>query len=378
MSAWRYCVPTSIHFGPGFFDRSGELVRWVGERPLVVTGRNSTRKTGTLERLLAQLPNAIVFDEVEENPGTLVCERGAALCRQHQCDAIVALGGGSPMDAAKAIAVLATNEGPCTDFLGAEKYRVAPLPIVAIPTTSGTGSEVTPYSVLTQESDHSKRTISGAALFPRIAICDPLLTHTMPRAVTIATGLDALSQCMEGILSRNGTPFGDVLAYEGIRLVHEFLPRAIDQPDDAEAREQMMFAAMLSGCVIAQSGTTLVHGMGYAYTCHCNVAHGLANALLLAPVFRHNAKHAPEVVAKIADALGANDPDPATAITTAVHALLERCGVDTAAKAQGVEEAKLIEFTRALIAEPYRFKNQIGEFSEDYLLGLYRESYDGR
>ena len=282
------------------------------------------------------------------------------------------------MDAAKAIAVLATNDGTCADFLGAEKYRTAPLPIVAIPTTSGTGSEVTPYAVLTQESDNSKRTISGAALFPRIAICDPLLTHTMPRAVTIATGLDALSQCMEGVISRNGTPFGDVLAYEGIRLVREYLPRAIESPDDAEAREQLMFAAMLSGCVIAQSGTTLVHGMGYAYTCHCNVAHGLANALLLAPVFRHNAKAAPEVVAKLAEALGATDSDPAQAITRGVHELLARCGVDAAGKVHGVDEGKLLDFTRALLAEPYRFKNQIGEFTEDYLHGLYRESYEGR
>jgi len=379
MSAWRYCVPTSIHFGAGYFEHCGELLRYLGARPLLVTGKHSARRTGMLEHALEQVPAAVVFDEVEENPGTAVCERGAELCRAHQCDCVVALGGGSPMDAAKAIAVLATNPGRCADYFGAEKYKAAPLPIAAIPTTSGTGSEVTPYAVLTQESDNTKRTISGAALFPRLAICDPILTHTAPRAVTAATGLDALSQCMEGILSRSGTPLGDVLALEGIRLVRAYLPRALDTPDDAEAREQLMFAAMLSGCVIAQSGTTLVHGMGYAYTCHFNIAHGLANALLLAPLFRHNARYAPEAVARIAEALGAPAGDaPGEAVAAEIHALLDRCGVDRAARAHGAQEPALLGFTRDLLAEPYRFKNQIGEFDEAYLHGLYIESYEGR
>lgn len=356
MSFWRYCVPTSIHFGRGLFSQVGVLTRFAGERPLIVTGRQSARRTGMLEYLLEQLPEAVVFDAVEENPGTAVCARGAALCRQHGCDVVVALGGGSPIDAAKAIAVLATNPGDCNDYFGAEKYRQPPLPIVAIPTTSGTGSEVTPYSVLTREDDNTKRTISGAALFPRIAICDPELTLTMPRAVTAATGLDALSQCMEGIVSRSGTPMGDILAFEGIRLLREFLPRALDTPDDVEAREQVMFAALLSGCVIAQSGTTIVHGMGYAYTCHFDIAHGLANALLLAPVFKFNARHLPDKVARIASALG----EPGGGIVEAVHGFLHRCGVNPAAKNHGAIEVPLMNFTRELIAEPYRFKNQVG------------------
>jgi alcohol dehydrogenase class IV len=379
MTAWRYCVPTAIYFGRGMFGNSGDLAQLLGERPLIVTGRRAARSTGMLEALLEQVPAAIVFDGVEENPGTLICERGAALCREHHCDAIIALGGGSAMDAAKAIAVLATNPGRCVDYLGAEKYSAAPLPIAAIPTTSGTGSEVTPYAVLVNEADNTKRTISGAALYPRVAICDPELTLTMPRAVTLATGLDALSQCMEGIVSRAGTPLGDVLAMEGICLLREHLPRVLAAPDDLDAREQVMFAALLSGCVIAQSGTTIVHGMGYAYTCHFNIAHGLANALLLAPVFHFNARHLPAKVARIAGALGAQDlGDPAAAITTAIHALLNACDVDPAASAHGAERGKLLDFTRELLAEPYRFKNQYGDFTEGSLHALYLASYEGR
>lgn len=379
MSFWRYCVPTTVYFGRGMFTRAGELVRMAGARPLVVTGRNSARSTGMLEHLLEQLPEAVLFAEIEENPRTAVCERGGALCREHGCDVIVALGGGSPMDAAKAIAVLATNDGPCVNYLGAETYSVPPLPVIAIPTTSGTGSEVTPYAVLVNELDNTKRTISGAGLFPRIALCDPELTLTMPRGVTVATGLDALSQCMEGYVSRNSTPMGDVLALEGCRLLSEYLPRVLRAPDDLEAREQVMFAAMLSGCVIAQSGTTMVHGMGYAYTCHFNIAHGLANALLLAPVFAFNAGHIPEKVAKLALALGAaNAEDPAAAIAERVHAMLAACGVDPAASAHGSRREALLGFTRELMAEPYRFKNQVGEFTEESLHALYLASHEGR
>lgn len=377
MSHWRYCVPTSIQFGRGTFAHAGGLARYLGSVPLIVTGRQSSRRSGALERLLEQVPTAMVFDEVDENPNTATCERGAERCRASGCDSIIALGGGSPIDAAKAMAVLATNAGSCSDYFGAERFIAPPLPLMAIPTTSGTGSEVTPYAVITNEADNSKRTISGAALFPRVAICDPELTVTMPRNVTIATGLDAVSQCMEGVVSRNSTPMGDILALEGCRILREWLPRAIAAPDDLDAREHVMFAAMLSGCVIAQSGTTIVHGMGYAYTCHANIAHGLANALLLAPVFKHNAAYLPEKVAALAGALGLASGPPAEAIAAAVYSLLRDCGVDPAAKNHGTTPEMLDAFTHELIAEPYRFKNQVGEFTHESLRALYEASHVG-
>lgn len=380
MSLWRYCVPTAVYFGRGLFARSGELVHLLGQRPLLVTGRRFARESGLLEQLLEQLPGAVVFDAIEENPGFQVCERGALVAREQGCDAVLAFGGGSAMDAAKAIAVLATNPGRCEDYLGAEQYKTAPLPIAAIPTTAGTGSEVTPYAVLVRESDQTKRTIAGAALFPRLALCDPELTLSMPRTVTVATGLDALSQCMEGYVSRGSTPMGDVLALEGCRLLHEFLPRAVEHPDDLEAREQVMLATLLSGCVIAQSGTTIVHGMGYHYTCRAGIAHGLANALLLAPVFRHNALYLPAKVAKLAEALGSPtaQADPGGAIVAQVHALLDACGVDPRAETHGVEREALRTYAEEIWAEPVRFKNQIGEFSLESLHALFLASFDGR
>lgn len=375
---FRFALPAIIEFGANSFDSLGARANSLGSAPLVVTGKHSARATGLLDRALQQLPNARVFDAIGENPDTTICEHGAAFCREHKCDVIVAIGGGSPMDAAKAIAVLATNDGPCARFFGADQYTNAPLPIIAVPTTAGTGSEVTPFSVLVDPTARTKRTVAGTALFPRVALLDPELTRTMPRHVTIATGLDALSQCMEGIVSKKSTPLGDALALDGIRRVCEFLPRAAnDGANDIDARAEMLYAALVSGIIVAQSGTTLVHGMGYAYTIECGIAHGLANALLLAPVFAHNARIAPNRVAAIASAMGGDPASPGAAVVQSLYDLLERLGVSRRARDHGVTEEQIETFATEIAKDPYRFRNQIGDLTRDDVYRFYRQSLDG-
>jgi len=372
---FRFFVPTDIVFGNGVFDQLGAHSKKWGAKPLIVTGKRSARAAGLLDRALTQLPGARLFDAIDENPDTAICERGAQVCREHGCDVIVAIGGGSPIDAAKAIAVMARNDGPCETFFGADRYAHAPLPIIAVPTTAGTGSEVTPYAVIVDTVTNSKRSISGAALFPRVALLDPSTTATMPRSVTIATGLDALSQAMEGIVSRKSTPMGDTLALDAIRRVRVHLPAAAD--GDPAARSEMLYAAMLSGCVIAQSGTTLVHGMGYHYTLACGIAHGLANALLLTPLFLHNARCTPDRAAAIAQAFGEHGGDPGPAIARSLHALFHRLELSPAAKDHGVKPDQLELFARDVASDPYRFRNQLGEISKDSILGFYRQSFHG-
>lgn len=377
LNPFRFLLSTEIVFGCGSVSSLAAHVSRFGARPLVVTGRHSARDTGILDRVLDRMPNATVFEAIDENPDTTICEQCAAACREHGCDVIVAVGGGSPMDAAKAIALLARNDGACDRFFGADKYANAPLPVIAVPTTAGTGSEVTPYSVLIDPVQRTKRTIAGAGLFPRVAILDPELTRSLPRHATVATGLDALSQCMEGMVSKKSTPMGDAIALDGIRRVCEYLPRAVDNGDDIEAREHMLYAALLSGIIVAQSGTTLVHGMGYSYTIDCGIAHGLANALLLAPLFAHNAQIAPERVARIAGAMGGGDSNPEAAVVRALYALLERLGVSAAARDHGVTEAQIERFATEIAGDPYRFRNQIGELSREDVLRFYRQSYAG-
>jgi alcohol dehydrogenase class IV len=334
-----------------------------------------------LDRALAQFPGAAVFDAVEENPSTETCERGAEECRRKGCDFVLGLGGGSPIDAAKAIAVLATNPGPCREYFGANKYGEPNLPIVAVPTTAGTGSEVTPYSVLVDTETAFKRTLSGKSLFPVIAFLDPELTLSLPRDVTVNTGLDALSQAMEGMVSRTSTPTGDVLALEACRLIREWLPRCAADGANLEARTRMLYASMLSGCVIAQAGTTLVHGMGYYYTLRFGIAHGRANALLLTPLFRHNARCETAKVAALAAALGhpvAEEPEAvADAIAGALHEFLRELGVSPAARDAGVAPDDLQVYADEVAADPYRFRNQPGTVGREEVYRFFRESYEG-
>lgn len=381
MRDFTYHMPTRVVFGEGCLDTLKELCQAFDGKALIVTGSESARRIGALDRALAQLPDAAVFDGVQENPTTDTCERGAALCREKDCAFVVAIGGGSPMDAAKAIAVLVRNSGPCADYLGTDRVKNGALPIVAVPTTAGTGSEVTPYAVLVDTADASKKTICSNHIFPTIAVLDPRLTVSMPSSITANTGLDALSQAMEGMVAVHATPKGDVLALETCRIVKKWLPRAVADGTDIEARAQMLYAAMLSGCVIAQSRTTLVHGMGYYFTLEYGVAHGLANALFLTPVFQHNARCLPGKVAAIADALGAPcepTPDAARkAITQAIHGLLETVRMSPAAKDAGVDSDRLDLFAREIYSNKGRLKNQPGDLSLEDVTRFFWKAYEG-
>jgi alcohol dehydrogenase class IV len=373
-------MPVRVVFGEGSARTLGELCP-PHRRALVVTGRRSSRASGALDMVLAQFSDAVVFDEVDENPCTDTCDRGAALCRAEGCDLVIALGGGSPIDAAKAIAGLALNEGPCAGFFGRETFPHGALPVTAVPTTAGTGSEVTPYSVLVDAATRTKRTIGGTALYPHVAVLDPILTVSMRPEVTRNTGLDALCQAMEGFVSRKSTPPGDALALEACRILRAWLPVAVRDGSDRTARGHVLYAAMLSGCVIAQSGTTLVHGMGYAYTLGCGVPHGLANALLLAPVFAHNARCLPEKCALLAGALGhkadAADPALPEIVARAIHGVLTECGAPVAARDAGVGEGLLGRFAAEVAADPYRFRNQPGDIGERECHAFYRASWAG-
>lgn len=381
---FTFYAPTRVISAPGCLERLAEVAReW--RRPMVVTTRGARSRPDWLEPVTVHFAEAVIFDQVEENPGTETCNRGAAIAREKGCDGIIAIGGGSAMDAGKVIAALAVDETlHAKNLFGSERYTQQPLPIVAVPTTAGTGSEITPYSVLIDPRDGMKRTVRGDALFPRAALLDPRLSVTMPRSVTIASGLDALSQCMEGMVSRSSTPPGDALAVRGCALAAAWLPEAADQPESLEARQHMLIAACLSGMVIAQSGTTMIHGMGYYYTLQHGIPHGLANALLLPPVFAFNAWHVPDRVAALLAAITPEVPrrtmNPVQlgkAIARALHDLYDRLRISPAARDHGVPESALEQYANEIAGDPYRFRNQPGNIDRDTVLTLYRHSWAG-
>ncbi len=381
MDRFCYFMPTEVHFAEGGLATLGDVCNRLGSKPFVVTGRRSARESGILDRVIHMLPTAVVFDRIDPNPTDRQCDEAAVACRRAGCDCVVALGGGSPIDAAKVVALLATNPGRCGDYFGADRYSESPLPILAVPTTAGTGSEVTPYAVITDSELRTKRTISGKALFPKIAILDPELTLTLPPDITADTGLDVLSQAMEGIASKKATPWTDALALEVCDLVRKWLPDAVYDGSNLEARGRLLYAACLSGCVIAHTGTTLVHGMGYTYTLECGIPHGRANALLLAPIFAFNARYIPERVCAISAVLGhpcaSGGVDSCSTIAQAIYSILRSVGVPAAAKVLGVSRENLAHWAAEIARDPYRYRNQVGDITEQAILKLYEQSYEG-
>lgn len=319
-----------VLFGVGEVARLGEAIDAAGGSRVFLVTDPGVVAAGVADRAIAasDLP-ATVYSDVEPNPSGATIERGAAELRRYGLDetVIVAIGGGSAMDAAKAIALCAANDRPVWD-LGYDGPDLAPgRPIVAIPTTAGTGSEAHPFSVITHEEIGRKDYIGHPSLLPKTTILDPALTVGLPPGVTAATGVDAMTHSLESLLSRNGNPFAEATAIGVIRTVHDWLPRAIADGTDLEARSQMLMASHLAGVGQASgTGVGLVHAFGHSLGTRGKLAHGTALAVVLPEVLRFYAEEdglRERELALVGVALNAASPteEPATAAGAAIGEL---------------------------------------------------------
>lgn len=338
MAMINYRFSILMEFG-ALGELAGQLRKLGVGRPLVCTDPGLAR-IGLLARTveaLDGLPHA-VFDRTPENPTEAAVLEAVALYRSEGCDGVVALGGGSSMDLAKAVAVMATHEGDLMSFTvgrgGTKKIR-APATLVAIPTTAGTGSEVSSGAVIVMETGE-KLVLAAAALVPRLAICDPELTLGLPPLLTAATGMDCVTHCIEAILVPTDNPMADAFGYDGLsRAIRDrALERAVTDGQDREARRQMMIAAS-EGALAFNKGLGAVHSMSHAAgrIKSLNLHHGTLNAVLLPTVLRFNQGHAGDKYERIARAMGL----PADAdLAEAIEALNRRIGLPPNLKAMGV------------------------------------------
>lgn len=305
-----YYMPVKVIKGRDCIAQNiGDLI--LGKRAAIITGKGSGIKSGALQQVKEVLDNNgtdyIVFDEIENNPSLEQVYDIGFKTAAADADFIIGIGGGSPLDAAKAVAVFAANGIELYDIFKGS-YPVDPLSIVAIPTTAGTGSEVTPYSILTLHKEQTKRSFSSTKVFPKTAFLDAAFTQSLPFEVMAATAIDALSHCIEGYISNRASEISDYIALEGIRIIAGEL-KALKKGDlDFAARERLLFASMLAGIVISHTGTTIVHSMGYQLTYFKNIPHGKANALLLAEFLSFNSDAASDRVNKVLGLLGFNTP----------------------------------------------------------------------
>lgn len=299
-------MPTAIIFGSGVVRELSGIVRdrLGASRPLLVTDRGIIR-AGIAQNVLAEFPGLPVFDEAEPNPKHTTMDWGGEMARAARADLVIGLGGGSALDAAKAVALLATNPGGIEDYEGREKYRTAPLPLVAIPTTCGTGSEVTWVAVITHTGRRFKMSIKGPAMYPAVALVDPDLLVSLPAPLVASTGLDALTHAVEALTAKPATFISDTLALEAVRLIMRHLPAAHrDILENAQAREGLTKGSLLAGMAFGNSDVGAVHCLAESIGSLYDSPHGVANAIFLPYVMEFNLEAAAGKYARMAAAAG--------------------------------------------------------------------------
>lgn len=301
-------LPSNTVIRGGCSEGLGGVVRGIGlTKALIVTDpymlENEPVKR-LVERLEAAGVSTSVYGEVQEDPTDDNVDEALSLLREHGSEGVVAIGGGSPIDAAKAVAVMATNTGTISDYAGYDKFKRVGLPIIAVPTTAGSGSEATRATVITDTKRNIKMAIYDDSLMPRVALVDYLLTMTMPKSLTAHVGIDSLVHAVEAYVSRLATVFSDMYALEAARLISRHLRQAFHEPDNEAAREGMMFGATLAGMAFSNSSVALVHGMSRPIGAHFHVTHGLSNALIFPVVTRFSMEAARHRYADIAREMG--------------------------------------------------------------------------
>ena len=284
-----YFMPTKIIKGEGCVLNSPDMLI-LGKKAFIVTGKRSGALSGALNDVMSVLENSkipyYVYDKIENNPEISAMAEGGRVCREFGADYIIAIGGGSPLDAAKAISVYCTNEPrECGDFtlydIFTGSFKNAPLPMCAIPTTAGTGSEVTPYSILTLHREQTKRSFSSPHVFYKTAFLDPKYTANLPLQITRNTAVDAMCHLLEGYTNKKSSELTDYIALEGLKLIEECKNGLLTGNLSLSERDKLLYASCLGGIVISQTGTTIVHSMGYALTYFHDIPHGMANGYLV-------------------------------------------------------------------------------------------------
>lgn len=305
---FNYYLPVNIIFGSGKVNQAGEITKSYGKKALIITGGSSAKKTGLYDRVKSSLNTAgidtVLFDKVTQNPLTATAEDGAEFAKANGCDVIVAVGGGSIMDCAKAIAFLAVNDGNINDYIFGRLTSDKALPLILIPTTCGTGSEGNGFAVLTNPETGDKKSLRCNAIIAKASIVDAECMMTMPKKILASVGFDALCHNIEAYTSKIAQPFTDALSLYAISLIAESLVNVYNNPDDKTSWEKMTLASTIGGMVINTAGVTLSHGMEHPASGLKNIVHGQGLAALAPVIIEASYKGNPEKFAQISKLFG--------------------------------------------------------------------------
>ncbi len=308
LNSFSFELPTKIEYGVGSARGLADAVKNLNAGKVLLITDKGIVNSGLLEKVAGSLKahkmNWKVFDNVEPNPKDYNVQEGAEIARRFGPDCLVALGGGSPIDCAKAIAVLAFQGGAVRDYEGPDKIGADVLPLVAVPTTAGTGSEVTFSSVITDSGEKFKFSIKDPKISPKVALLDPEMTLTMPPELTASTGMDALTHAIEAFTAKASEPIADSAALYAVELITRYLRIAVSEGNNLEARAGMLLGSVLAGIAFSHADVAAVHCVAEALGGKYDAAHGVCNAIVLPAVMAYNLEYCKERYARIAAAMG--------------------------------------------------------------------------
>lgn len=357
--AFEFFVKSDILFGCGFVKKLPEVLAEYNAIKVMLVYDSGVKIAGIADKVMECLKDAkaeiVIFDKVIPNPTNEVVEEAAQIARDKKVDTFVAVGGGSSIDLAKAINVLMTNPGTIVQYGGIGMVKNDLLPLIAIPTTAGTSSEITNVSALIDTEKVIKYVVIDNKLVPSKVIIDPEFTKTMPASVTAATGMDAITHAVESYISNMASPLSEYNSLQGLKIIYQNLPKVVSNGSDMAAREQMMLGCVITGFGFSNANLGLVHGIAHTLSAHFKLAHGMANATVLPYAMEYNAKSCPEKMIELAKAINL----PITGDINADKLLLSKellkltktLGIKTLAE-QGIKEADFGMIAEDVLREP--------------------------
>jgi alcohol dehydrogenase class IV len=289
---FRYEIPTIIEFGNGAIKTLAEQVKALGGSKVLLVGDPGVVQAGVVDRLTAPLNAAgipyTIFSDIEADPDISSVEKGIELAKSEGCDLVVGVGGGSSLDTAKAIGIMLTNPGDIRDYVGINKVSVQAAPVIAVPTTAGTGSEVTIWSVLSDKKAKTKLSVGSPYNCPTLALCDPELTVTLPPHITATTGMDALTHALESYVNKATQPISEGMSVQAMKMIARSLRIAVVQGENLQARHDMLLASLIAAMAFNSTRLGLSHALALPLGAHFKIPHGTVNAMLLPEVMQYN------------------------------------------------------------------------------------------
>lgn len=377
MSVTEFHIPAINLMGRGSLAQAVDLVSKRGFKKALLVTDQTLIATPLVQELLKKFValgiGITIYDQVKPNPTSANVEAGLVLLKESGCDLVISLGGGSPHDCAKGIALVATNGGRIHDYEGVNQSALPQLPLISINTTAGTASEMTRFCIITDEERHIKMAIVDQHVTPILSVNDPEIMVGMPSHLTAATGMDALTHAVEAYVSTAATPITDACALKAITLIAQYLARAVEQGQDMEAREQMAYAQFLAGMAFNNASLGYVHAMAHQLGGFYDLPHGVCNAVLLPAVQKFNMQVAEQRLADVAIALGAAEAS-ATAAIQAIEALKEQVKIPRGLKDLGAQEKDIPLLAENALKDACGFTNPI-QATQEQIEQIFRDAW---